>query len=116
MIGVYQQKRVYYTYQKGELIRIESKNFKGQKIDSFATKNKQSFTKKTPLDNRHHDMIFDVCKENKTIALGRTNDAEHPVQDTLNHIVQISCSATTWINIVNTAGDLILNTSAEKLY
>ena len=78
MIGVYQQKRFYYTYQKGELIRIESKNFKGQKIDSFATKNKQSFTKKTPLENRHHDMIFDVCKENKTIALGRTNDAEHP--------------------------------------
>lgn len=74
MIGVFNQKRFYYTYKDGQLLNVKCQTFSGKKLSSCAMNGEKPVSGLMPKDTRFHDMIFDVYDNGEKIATVALDD------------------------------------------
>ena len=74
MIGVFQHKRFYYTYEAGKLLNVECQNFDGTKLSACTFKNDMPVSGLMPKEVRYSDIIFDVYDKGERLATVSLDD------------------------------------------
>ena len=68
MLGVFQHKRFYYTYEGGKLTNVECQNFDGTKLSACTFRNDMPVSGLMPKEVRYSDIIFDVYDKGERLA------------------------------------------------